>query len=186
MSASSYNPFYLPVWSHQIFRLHLSRSQFPHRFFLLVPYSRDLIHFPAFHTPFPFLVILPFNHSQPVSSTGSFNVYATRFFSPAYGFALSWNYWFNDAISVASDLTAAQLVLDFWSIPNPWVFSLTLWVFLVSINAVHVGAYGELGGPCSYLHSHRAHIFLTGVKQSIGSRLSKSSRSSSSFYSESL
>ncbi|KAH9080268.1 amino acid permease-domain-containing protein [Lactarius deliciosus] len=75
---------------------------------------------------------------------GSFNVYATRFFSPAYGFALSWNYWFNDAISVASDLTAAQLVLEFWSFSNPWIFSLTLWVFLVSINATHVGAYGEL------------------------------------------
>ncbi|KAI0061399.1 hypothetical protein BV25DRAFT_751208 [Artomyces pyxidatus] len=75
---------------------------------------------------------------------GSFNAYATRFFSPAYGFALSWNYWFNDAISVASDLTAAQLVLEFWQIPHPWVFSLALWVFLISINAIHVGAYGEL------------------------------------------
>ena len=44
---------------------------------------------------------------------GSFNAYTTRFFSPSYGFALSWNYWFNDAVSVASDLTAAQLVLQF-------------------------------------------------------------------------
>ncbi|CCL99850.1 uncharacterized protein FIBRA_01874 [Fibroporia radiculosa] len=76
---------------------------------------------------------------------GSFNAYATRFFSPAYGFALSWNYWFNDAVSVASDLTAAQLVLQFWTTWHPWVISLTFWVFLVGINATHVGAYGELG-----------------------------------------
>ncbi|KAH9941027.1 amino acid permease-domain-containing protein [Amylocystis lapponica] len=75
---------------------------------------------------------------------GSFNAYATRFFSPAYGFALSWNYWFNDAVSVASDLTAAQLVLQFWTPWNSWVVSLVFWVFLVAVNAAHVRAYGEL------------------------------------------
>ncbi|TFY68382.1 hypothetical protein EVG20_g3571 [Dentipellis fragilis] len=76
--------------------------------------------------------------------SGSFNAYATRFFSPSYGFALSWNYWFNDAISVASDLTAAQLVLGFWNVPHPWIVSLVLWVFLVAVNSIHVRAYGEL------------------------------------------
>ncbi|KAL4074275.1 amino acid permease-domain-containing protein [Scleroderma citrinum] len=75
---------------------------------------------------------------------GSFNAYATRFFSPAYGFALSWNYWFNDAVSVASDLTAAQLVLQFWTSWHPWVISVLFWLFLVSVNAFHVRAYGEL------------------------------------------
>lgn len=82
---------------------------------------------------------------------GSFNAYATRFFSPAYGFALSWNYWFNDAVSVASDLTAAQLVLQFWTTWHPWVISLTFWVFLVGINATHVKAYGELGPYRSWM-----------------------------------
>jgi amino acid permease len=76
---------------------------------------------------------------------GSFNAYTSRFFSPSYGFALGWNYWFNDAVSVASDLTAAQLVLQFWTISNPWIISVAFWVFLVSVNAVHVRAYGELG-----------------------------------------
>lgn len=76
---------------------------------------------------------------------GSFNAYTTRFFSPAYGFALAWNYWFNDAVSVASDLTAAQLVLQFWSVEYPWIVSIIFWVFLVGVNALHVGGYGELG-----------------------------------------
>ncbi|KAH9485215.1 putative amino-acid permease PB1C11.02 [Psilocybe cubensis] len=75
---------------------------------------------------------------------GSFNAYSTRFFSPAYGFALSWNYWFNDAVSVASDLTAAQLVLQFWSIENAWIISIVFWLLLVGVNALHVGGYGEL------------------------------------------
>ncbi|KAG7090961.1 hypothetical protein E1B28_010029 [Marasmius oreades] len=76
---------------------------------------------------------------------GSFNAYATRFFSPSYGFALSWNYWFNDAVSVAGDLTAAQILLQFWTDwPHTWVVSLVFWVFLVGTNAIHVKAYGEL------------------------------------------
>jgi len=76
---------------------------------------------------------------------GSFNAYTTRFFSPSYGFALGWNYWFNDAVSVASDLTAAQLVMQFWTVSDAWIVSVVFWVFLVGVNAVHVRAYGELG-----------------------------------------
>ena len=41
--------------------------------------------------------------------------------------------------------------MEFWNVPNPWIFSLTVWLFLVSINAVHVKAYGELGASHSYL-----------------------------------
>ncbi|KAH9980118.1 amino acid permease-domain-containing protein [Lactifluus volemus] len=100
---------------------------------------------------------------------GSFNAYATRFFSPAYGFALSWNYWFNDAISVASDLTAAQLVLDFWNTPNSWIFSLSLWMFLVSVNAIHVNAYGELEYWLSSLKVATIVIFiLLGLLVNVG------------------
>jgi AAT family amino acid transporter len=78
---------------------------------------------------------------------GSFSTYATRFFSPSYGFALAWNYWFNDAVSIASDLTAAQLVLQFWTGTNKYsaLISVAFWVFLVAVNSIHVRAYGELG-----------------------------------------
>lgn len=86
----------------------------------------------------------PNQHVQYSPFSGSFNAYAVRFFSPSYGFALSWNYWFNDAVSVASDLTAAQLVLQYWTTWHTWVVSLIFWVFLVGINAAHVKAYGEL------------------------------------------
>lgn len=100
---------------------------------------------------------------------GSFNAYATRFFSPAYGFALSWNYWFNDAVSVASDLTAAQLVLQFWTTWHPWVISLTFWVFLVGINATHVKAYGELEYWLSSLKIVTVVIFIiTGIFVNLG------------------
>jgi amino acid transporter, AAT family len=74
-----------------------------------------------------------------------------------------WSDWFNDAISVrtlissgevlgltvwqvASDLTAAQLLLNYWTPWHPWVISLLFLVFILSINSIHVRAYGELGG----------------------------------------
>jgi len=97
---------------------------------------------------------------------GSFNAYATRFVSPSYGFALSWNYWFNDAISVASDLTAAQLLLQYWTPWHPWVISLVFWIFLVGVNATHVGAYGELGPLLSCLRLSVCRYFW--LYQSIG------------------
>jgi AAT family amino acid transporter len=86
---------------------------------------------------------------------GSFTSYATRFIGDAYGFALSWNYWLNDAVSVASDLTAAQLILEYWSVKIPgWTISLAILMTLLSANAIHVRVYGELGT----LHSaHDVH-----------------------------
>ncbi|KAI0695946.1 amino acid permease-domain-containing protein [Cerioporus squamosus] len=100
---------------------------------------------------------------------GSFNAYATRFFSPSYGFALSWNYWFNDAVSVASDLTAAQLVLQYWTTWHTWVISLIFWVFLVTVNAIHVRAYGELEYWLSSLKVVTVIVFIIlGIAVNVG------------------
>jgi AAT family amino acid transporter len=83
--------------------------------------------------------------------SGSFTAYAARFVSPSYAFALGWNYWFNDAVSLAGDLVAAQLVVRFWLDPGSlaeryaWVLSVVFWAFLVCLNAIHVKAYGEMG-----------------------------------------
>ncbi|KAG9316460.1 amino acid permease-domain-containing protein [Chiua virens] len=108
------------------------------------------------------------HHPSP-PRTGSFNAYTTRFFSPSYGFALSWNYWFNDAVSVASDLTAAQLVLQFWTSSHPWVISLLAWVVIVSINALHVRAYGELEYWLSFLKVITIIIFIIlGILVNVG------------------
>ncbi|KIK68943.1 hypothetical protein GYMLUDRAFT_255560 [Collybiopsis luxurians FD-317 M1] len=100
---------------------------------------------------------------------GSFNAYATRFFSSSYGFALSWNYFFNDGVSVASDLTAAQLVLQFWTVQHAWVVSLVFWVFLVAINAIHVRAYGELEYWLSSLKVATIIVFIIlGILVNVG------------------
>lgn len=76
---------------------------------------------------------------------GSFCTFAGRFVDDAFGFALTWNYWFNDAVSMASDLTALQLVFDYWNTTFPgWALGLIFWFTLVAANLATVRVYGEL------------------------------------------
>jgi AAT family amino acid transporter len=63
----------------------------------------------------------------------------------ALGFALTWNYWFNDAVSTAADLVALQLVFAYWDTNMPgWALSLIFWVLLILANIITVKAYGEV------------------------------------------
>ncbi|CAG62327.1 CYN1 [Nakaseomyces glabratus] len=82
---------------------------------------------------------------MPIS--GSFCSYARKFGSESFACALMWNYWFNDAVSVASDLTALQLVLDYWHTADHhfpyWGASLIFWFFVLFLNVIHVRIYGE-------------------------------------------
>lgn len=77
----------------------------------------------------------------PVS--GSFTTYARRFGSESLGFAILINYWFNDACSVASDLTALQLVMQYWTDFPFYVVSIIFWFLLLFLNVVDVRFYGE-------------------------------------------
>lgn len=55
---------------------------------------------------------------------GSFEEYGRRFVSPSFGFATGWNYWYNWAITVAAELSAAALVMKYWYPDTPgWVWS---------------------------------------------------------------
>lgn len=76
---------------------------------------------------------------------GSFCTFAGRFVDDAFGFALTWNYWFNDAVSTASDLVALQLLLQYWTDNFPgWALSLIFLFVLLGLNIISVKAYGEV------------------------------------------
>lgn len=81
-----------------------------------------------------------------VPIAGSFCTFAGRYVDQALGFALTWNYWFNDAVSTASDLVALQLVFAYWNTTDfpGWALSLIFWAFLVAANIITVRAYGEV------------------------------------------
>ncbi|KAA0976029.1 amino acid permease [Paeniglutamicibacter gangotriensis] len=75
---------------------------------------------------------------------GSFQTFATRFVSPSFGFAIGWNYWFNWAITVAAELVAAGIIMDFWfpSVPG-WVWAGVFLVVLTALNALSARSFGE-------------------------------------------
>jgi AAT family amino acid transporter len=80
-----------------------------------------------------------------VPIAGSFCTFAGRYVDDSLGFALTWNYWFNDAVSTAADLVALQLVFAYWDTSMPgWALSLIFWVVLILANIITVAAYGEL------------------------------------------
>jgi AAT family amino acid transporter len=80
-----------------------------------------------------------------VPIAGSFCTFAGRYVDDSLGFALTWNYWFNDAVSTAADLVALQLVFAYWSTKMPgWGLSLIFWVFLILANIISVRGYGEV------------------------------------------
>ncbi|PWY89830.1 amino acid permease [Aspergillus heteromorphus CBS 117.55] len=76
---------------------------------------------------------------------GSFCTFAGRFVDDALGFALTWNYWFNDAVSTASDIIALQLLLEYWTDNFPgWAISLIFLVVVIFLNVLSVRVYGEI------------------------------------------
>ena len=80
-------------------------------------------------------------------ASGAFGLFSTRFVDEAFGFSVNLNYWINDAVSVASDLTACQILLQFWvsnDVFPGWALSLIFLTFLVSVNVISVRGYAEL------------------------------------------
>ncbi|POA98180.1 gamma-aminobutyrate permease [Chromobacterium sinusclupearum] len=87
---------------------------------------------------------------MPVS--GSFQVYGSRFVDPAFGFAQGWNYWYNWAITIAVELAAAAIIMNYWFPGVPGV----LWsggflVIIFVLNYFSVKGFGEAEFWCSML-----------------------------------
>ncbi|ANE46962.1 gamma-aminobutyrate permease [Paenibacillus swuensis] len=75
---------------------------------------------------------------------GSFSTYATRFVDPSFGFAIGWNYWYNWAITIAAELSAATLIMKYW-FPDS---SSLLWsglflAIMLAFNLLSVRGFGE-------------------------------------------
>ncbi|KAJ1980630.1 hypothetical protein H4R34_002380 [Dimargaris verticillata] len=75
---------------------------------------------------------------------GSFNTYGGRFIDPAFGFALGWNYWFSWTTTVASELVATGIIIQFW-LPNVTgvIWSAIAMALMFALNAFSVKGYGE-------------------------------------------
>ncbi|WP_353948883.1 amino acid permease [Sporolactobacillus sp. Y61] len=79
-----------------------------------------------------------------VPTSGSFRTYAARFVEPSFGFAIGWNYWYNWAVTIASELSAATLIMKFWFPDSPsYLWSGLFLILIFLLNALTVKGYGE-------------------------------------------
>ena len=80
---------------------------------------------------------------SPVS--GTFCEYAACYVDPALGFSTGWSYWFNWAITVATEVIAAALVMQYWFPDSSILMWSSFFFFLVlAMNLFSVRIYGEV------------------------------------------
>jgi len=77
----------------------------------------------------------------PVS--GGFYTYSSRFISPAWGFAMGWNYVFQWLIVLPLELTVAGITVKFWE--NSINTSTGLWITIFFFLIVFINVFGVLG-----------------------------------------
>ncbi|RYL95059.1 amino acid permease [Sporolactobacillus sp. THM7-4] len=94
-------------------------------------------------------------------TSGSFSTYATRFVDPSFGFALGWNYWYNWAITIASELSAATLIMKFWFPHSPSILWSGLFLLIIFLlNVLSVRGYGESEYWFSFIKVATVIIFI--------------------------
>ncbi|OAV90257.1 hypothetical protein PTTG_04646 [Puccinia triticina 1-1 BBBD Race 1] len=82
--------------------------------------------------------------------TGAFIHYTTRFVDPALGFAIGWNYWYSFAVTLPTEITAAGIVIKYWTKDvNVAVWITIFLVATTTVNLFGVKWYGEAELFCS-------------------------------------
>lgn len=75
---------------------------------------------------------------------GSFHLYARRFIGPGTAFTIAILYWLNWAVALASEFTAAGLLMQRWFPHSPaWVWSALFILVVFTLNILSVRLYGE-------------------------------------------
>src|SRR6202162_2306039 len=75
---------------------------------------------------------------------GSFEAYAERFIDPSVAFAVGWNYWFSWAITLAAELVAGALIVQFWfPHADSALWAMGFFAVLLALNLLSVKAYAE-------------------------------------------
>ncbi|UJR38643.1 hypothetical protein I4U23_031308 [Adineta vaga] len=76
--------------------------------------------------------------------SGSFNTFGSRFVDEAFGFALAYNYYFSWVTTIAGELVAAGLIVQYWLPHFPSIiWSILGMLVMFLLNAFTVKGYGE-------------------------------------------
>lgn len=75
---------------------------------------------------------------------GSFETYAERFIDPSFAFAVGWNYWISWSVTLAAELVAGALIVQFWfPQSNSTLWAMGFFSLLLGLNLLSVKAYAE-------------------------------------------
>jgi amino acid transporter len=77
---------------------------------------------------------------------GAIPQFCARYFDGAMGFAVGWNNWYNCAITLCAEISAAAVVISYWQgakdiNPAPWITLII--ILIVCLNIFAVSIYGE-------------------------------------------
>lgn len=77
--------------------------------------------------------------------SGTFPHFAARWVDPALGFAVGWNYFYSNAITLPAEITAATILLTFWdsNTQHQPIYIAVMIVCCVGINLFGVRYFGE-------------------------------------------
>ncbi|MFD1802253.1 S-methylmethionine permease [Mixta tenebrionis] len=84
--------------------------------------------------------------SVAMPETGAFHVYASRYLSPATGYAVAWLYWLTWTVALGSSLTAAGFCMQYWFPQSPvwlWCLVFCIAIFLLNVISTRFFAEGE-------------------------------------------
>lgn len=87
-------------------------------------------------------------------TAGSFPHWATRFIDPSVGFSLAISYGYCYTIAIASEVSAAAVIVSYWTDITPAVVITVGLVLILAINLMSVRFYGEtevIGGAIKIL-----------------------------------
>ncbi|ORY13157.1 amino acid permease/ SLC12A domain-containing protein [Clohesyomyces aquaticus] len=77
---------------------------------------------------------------------GAIPQYCARYVDPALGFAVGWNNWYQCAITLCAEISAATVLVTFWDQDtsiNPSVWITIIIVIIIGLNIFAVSIYGE-------------------------------------------
>lgn len=94
-------------------------------------------------------------------TTGSFNEYSEIYVDKSFGYAMGINYWFNWALTIASEISAAVILVKFWfPHASDVMISGLLLVLVVGFNIFSVRIYGEVEYILSFIKVGTIIVFI--------------------------
>ena len=78
-------------------------------------------------------------------NAGSYQMYATKYISPAVGYVVGWMSWLNWAATIGIELIAVSILMKRWfpHVPS-WIWCVVFAVLLFSINALSSRSFAEV------------------------------------------